>query len=100
MLNTNCLRCRCCVHSGECSFASGTFTADVASRSLGTAVLGYVVAVNKIFSTSAALFLGKLSDKIGRYPCFVRNPCLCVCVCLSLSLCVCVCVCVCLRHSD
>jgi hypothetical protein len=48
------------------SFVAGTFTADAAARSLGTPMLGYTMAWAKTFSTMSALFLGKISDVVGR----------------------------------
>eukprot|EP01052_Picozoa_sp_SAG31_P009862 SAG31_NODE_528_length_14438_cov_2.252877_5_plen_280_part_00 len=64
----------CFLHNGfGTSFASGTFTADVAARTLGSAWVGYVMAVKQSMSTLAALNIGILSNRIGRYPCFLGS---------------------------
>jgi MFS-type transporter involved in bile tolerance (Atg22 family) len=31
--------------------------------------------INKVFACCSALYIGKLSDKIGRFPCFVGAMC-------------------------
>jgi hypothetical protein len=62
----------CMISCGFSSgFASGSFTADAAAPSLGEQWLGYVVAAKAGCSTTASLLLGKVSDRVGRYPVFL-----------------------------
>ena len=69
-----------------CRCGQGTFTADAAAPALGQQWLGYVVAARAGCSTLGSLLLGKLSDRIGRYPVLLGSAALEIGASLYLAL--------------
>ena len=69
-----------------CCCGQGTFTADAAAPALGQQWLGYVVAARAGCSTLGSLLLGKLSDRIGRYPVLLGSAALEIGASLYLAL--------------
>ena len=53
------------------SYTTGTFTADAVAKSLGPGALGFTMAINNSCEVVAALGFGRLSDKFGRFPCYL-----------------------------
>jgi MFS family permease len=52
---------------------AGSFTADIIATSLGHEWIGYVMATRNVAGVVAGVFFGRLSDRIGRYRCYLLS---------------------------
>jgi len=55
------------------AFMNGSFTAKIISHSLGEQWVGYVMALRGLAAVMSGVVLGRLSDRIGRYQCFLLS---------------------------
>ena len=53
------------------AFMSGSFTVDVVGPALGPAWIGYVLATRNLTGLVSGIVLGRLSDYIGRFQCYL-----------------------------
>ena len=53
------------------AFMAGSFTADIVARHLGPEWIGYVMAARNVAGVLSGVGLGRLSDRIGRYRCYL-----------------------------
>lgn len=53
------------------SYTTGSFTADAVAKEVGPAFVGAIMATNNTMEVVSALLFGRLSDKLGRYPCYL-----------------------------
>ena len=52
---------------------AGSFTADIIATNLGAEWIGFVMAMRNVAGVISGVALGKLSDKIGRYRCYLLS---------------------------
>lgn len=55
------------------AFMAGSFTADIVARHLGPEYIGFVMAARNVAGVLSGVGLGRLSDRIGRYKCYLLS---------------------------
>jgi MFS family permease len=53
------------------AFMAGSFTADIVARHLGPEWIGFVMAARNVAGVLSGVGLGRLSDRVGRYRCYL-----------------------------
>lgn len=55
------------------AFMAGSFTADIVAKHLGSEWIGFVMATRNVAGVLSGVCLGRLSDRIGRYRCYLLS---------------------------